>query len=80
MTGKERTNETMIKDLIKDLNPLGLAILRERIVKIAEITKEAVEANPEKWDNPIVDHSYYIYVCDKIFEHCGFEHNHQTKK
>ncbi len=79
MTTEERTNETMIRDLVDNLAPLSLAILRERIVKIAELTKQAIEDNPTAYDNPIYDHTYYLHVCDEIFKYCGFEKHTKNK-
>jgi hypothetical protein len=70
---KQLTNEQMLRRLIKELNPLEASIVRERLVKIAEMTMEGIKQNPKAYDNPIYDHSYYEYVCKHIFRVIGFE-------
>lgn len=69
---KHQTNEQMIKALLKDLNTMETAILRERIVKIFEMTEEAIKKNPESFRNPIVHHSIYNHVAEKVNKHMGF--------
>jgi hypothetical protein len=48
-------------------------ILRERLVKIAEITLADIEKKPEAYDNPIYNHTFFVRTCNKIIKHCGFE-------
>ena len=69
---KNTTNEQMIKALLKDLNTMETAILRERIVKIFEMTEEAIKKNPESFDNIITHHSIYNHVANKVYKHIGF--------
>jgi hypothetical protein len=69
---KIKTNDQMIKALLKDLSPIEIAILRERIVKIFEMTEEAIKANPEAFQNPIIPSSFYGIVGDKVNKHLGF--------
>lgn len=69
---KHQTNEQMIKALLKDLNTMETAILRERIVKIFEMTEEAIKTNPESFRNPIVHYSIYNHVAEKVTKHMGF--------
>lgn len=77
MATKLATNETMIKDLIKDLNGIELAILRERIVMIMDITKQSIENEPLQWQNSILHPSLYIDLHSKVNEHIGFNDKKQ---
>lgn len=73
---KEITNDKAIKNLIKELdfcNPMGFALLRERLVKIADITEKDIENNPKAWENGFVHHSIYLDLCAKIKKHLAFE-------
>jgi hypothetical protein len=72
---KMKTNEDMLKALLKDLHTFEAAILRERLVKIAEITRDAIGKSPTGFNNPFFDHTWYLSVCDKIDKHLGFEQN-----
>jgi len=72
MATKLATNETMIKDLFKELNIIELALLRERIVKIMDTTIESIENNPTEWENSIVHPSVYQELHKKVTKHIGF--------
>jgi hypothetical protein len=69
---KIKNNEEMLKELIKKNSPILNAILRERIVKIMEITKNDIEQNPENWKNPIIDVSIYTDLCKNVNNTIGF--------
>jgi hypothetical protein len=73
MTKKELTNDQMIKNLIKDCDMIDFMILRERLVKIAEITLADLKKDPKAYDNPIFNHTYYEHLSNMILLHCGFE-------
>lgn len=74
MKTKIKTNETMIKSLLNDLSSIETAILRERIVKIMEITTKSIENEPEEWGkNPIIHPSLYLNIAKKVNEHLGFD-------
>ena len=75
MAIKLKTNETMVKELLKDLNGFELAILRERIVMVMDITKQSIEKNPSQWTNGIVHPSLYMGVYDKVQKHIGFNND-----
>lgn len=68
-----KTNETMLKALFNDLSGIETALLRERIVKIFEITKKSIEESPEEWaKNPIVHPNAYLRLGEKVTEYIGF--------
>lgn len=66
-------NEKAIKALLKELTGLETAILRERLLKIAEITLKSIEKNPESFRNPIIDERIYKTTCNKIIDKLKFE-------
>jgi hypothetical protein len=50
-----------------------MALLRERLLKIAEITKKDIEKNPEAWRNPLVSTGMYIDFCNRVEKILGFK-------
>jgi hypothetical protein len=69
---KQKTNETQIKALLKDLDLFELAILRERLLTIGEMTQQSLKEEPNAWEKGFLAPSYYQNVCDKIDKHLGF--------
>mgnify|MGYP007090444922 CR=1 FL=1 len=69
---KQKTNETQIKTLIKNLNLMELAILRERLLTMGDLTRQSLKEEPNAWDKGFIAPSYYQSVCDKIDKHLGF--------
>lgn len=67
------TNETMLRALFKDLTTIEAALLRERIVRIAEITKGDISKNPKPYRTPVTTEYDYLRLCEKIEKHIGFE-------
>lgn len=72
MATKLATNETMIKDLLKELSGFELALLRERIVAIMDNTIESIENHPTQWEKSIVHPSLYLELHKKVNKHIGF--------
>lgn len=66
------TNEEKFKDLIEDLSSIELALLRERIVSIMELTIQDIDNNPAKWQNGFVAPSLYFKLNEKVQKHIGF--------
>ena len=66
-----QTNEQSFKSLLKDLHQVELAILRERILKIMELTIEDIEINPTDWEKEIVQPNIFINLNEKIQKHLG---------
>jgi len=67
------TNDKAFKSLLKDASPIEIALLRERLVLIMEMTRDDVNKNPENWNNPIVHSSQYIRLADLVDKHLGFD-------
>jgi hypothetical protein len=66
------TNEQKIKDLIEDLTSVELAMLRERIVSVMELTLQSINDNPSKWQNGFIAPSLYFELNAKVEKHIGF--------
>ena len=67
-----KNNEQMFKAFLKELHPIEVALLRERISKIMDITRRSIKESPEQWSNPIVHPDAYIGLADKFDKHLGF--------
>jgi hypothetical protein len=74
-----RSNKKVIKSLIKELEntpyEIGLAILRERLITIAEISKKGIEESPKDWNNPLISSSMYMDFCNRVINHLEFDNN-----
>ena len=67
---KRKTNEQAIKALVKNLSNtphgIGLALLRERLLKTSAHTRKAISENPEMWDDILLTHLQWLDFCDRI--------------
>jgi len=70
---KVKTNEQRFRALLNDLGPFGAAILRERMMNMVQYNRDAIEKDPESFNNPLFNHTHYSALCDKIEKHLGFE-------
>ena len=74
---KTKTNKQVIKALLKELEntpyEIGLAILRERLITIAQISKMGIEENPEHWNNAFISSDMYLDFCNRVEKHLNFE-------
>lgn len=70
------TNEEAIDELIEDLrntpHAVGLALLRERLLTISDITKKSIKEHPKDWENPIFSTGMYEDLCRRIDRHLTF--------
>lgn len=73
MATKQITNETMLKALFKDLTTMEAALLRERITRIAAITRADIAKNPIPYRTPVTTEQDYLRLCIKIDKHIGFK-------
>lgn len=63
----------MFKSFMKDINQFEMALLRERIAMIMDMTRQSIEKSPQKWDNGFIDSKLYIQLADKFEKHLGFK-------
>lgn len=69
MAKKPLTNEQLIARMLEDMHTMEIAILRERLQCISEITRAAITEKPKDFDSPIFHHTQFLAVCDKIDKH-----------
>ena len=70
---KIKTNRQAIKKLIEDCSDIELALLRERILMVKDMTLKSIEDNFDTWDRSIVHPSLYIALCNKITDNLNFD-------
>lgn len=59
---KVKTNEQILIAYIKDAGfegPMMEAIIRERLLKMVEITEQSMNEHPDKWNNGIIHPEVY---------------------
>jgi hypothetical protein len=66
-----QTNEQSFKSLLKDLHQVELAILRERILKIMDLTLDDIKRNSKDWEKAIVQPNVFMNLNEKIQKHLG---------
>ena len=66
---KVTTNEQAFKNLLKDLDPILLALLRERIICICEYTAN----NSEEISNSFIHPRLLVDLNEVVQKHLGFE-------
>lgn len=64
-----KTNEQLLRALLKDLNTFEAAILRERLLTVSVMTRQAVSENDESFNSPFTNKYTFIDLCDKIDKH-----------
>ncbi len=66
------TNEKAFSKLLKEASPIQLAILRERVLKVMDITNQSIKDNPDAWNNGFIDVNVYKSVSQLVEKHLGF--------
>lgn len=67
------TNDKRFKALFKELSGTTYeALLRERVVKIMEMTIQDIQENPQDWERNFVHPSMYEELNAKVQKHLGF--------
>ena len=72
-TPKLQTNEQMLKAFINSLDAIEIAILRERIIKIMEITKKDIQERPDAYHSPFTSPDMFLLVAEKAEKYMGFK-------
>ena len=76
MKSKSKTNDQMFKSLLKEIEgTMYLALLRERIVMIMDMTVNDIKNHPEAWDNPFAHPDMYEQLNDVVQKHLGFKND-----
>ena len=70
---KSKTNDQRFKSLFKELEgSVYLALLRERVVMMMDITLNDIKKHPEAWENGFIHSSMYEQLNDIVQTHIGF--------
>lgn len=68
-TPKVLTNEQRFRKLFKDLHTVEVALLRERVQAISEITRKSIAKDPNPFRTPLTHENDWLRLCDKIDKH-----------
>jgi hypothetical protein len=77
---KGKSPSLQIRNLVKDLNPVELALLRERILHICELTKQDMKLNPHKWNRGFVAPELVEATMDKCIKGLTSDEDVKAKK
>lgn len=77
---KGKSPSLQIRNLVKELNPVELALLRERILHICELTKQDMKLNPHKWNRGFVAPELVEATMDKCIKGLNSDEDIKSKK
>ena len=77
---KGKSPSLLIRNLVKELNPLELAVLRERVLHICEMTKQDIVMNPKKYERHIISPALIVSCMDKCITGLAYEEETTKKK
>jgi hypothetical protein len=69
---KELTNDKKLKNFVKELdycNPLVQVIAIERLLKIADLTEEAMKNEPEAFNGPLIGAGAFTVWIELVRKH-----------
>jgi hypothetical protein len=69
MKKKVVTNEQAFKNLLKDIDSVSLALLRERVLSVCEHSAENFE------ENGFISKKLYVDLNEIVQKHLGFQEN-----
>ena len=69
---KNKTNEQLLRKLISTNSPMENAILRERIIKVMEMTIEDMKENPDTWRKGFIAESLIVALSNNVNKIIGF--------
>lgn len=77
---KGKSPSLQIRNLVKELNPVELALLRERILHICELTKQDMKMNPHKWANGFIAPGLVESTMEKCIKALNTDDDTKAKK
>ena len=63
---KNKTNEELLRKLISTNSPMENALLRERIIKVMEMTIEDMKENPDTWRKGFIAESLIVNLSNNV--------------
>jgi hypothetical protein len=77
---KGKSPSLQIRNLVKDLNHIELALLRERILHVCELTKQDMKLNPHKWARGFIAPELIEATMDKCIKGLNTDEDIKAKK
>jgi len=77
---KGKSPSLQIRNLIKDLNHVELALLRERVLHICELTLQDLKLNPHKWNRGFIAPALVESTMNKCINGLSSEEEVKSKK
>ena len=77
---KGKSPSLQIRNLIKDLNHVELALLKERVLHICELTLQDLKLNPHKWNRGFIAPALVESTMDKCIRGLSSEEEVKSKK
>jgi hypothetical protein len=77
---KGKSPSLLIRNLIKDLNEIETAVLRDKILKVAEMTKSDLKLNADKYNKGIISPHIIESTMDKTIKGLAYEEPKKVKK
>jgi hypothetical protein len=77
---KGKSPSLQIRNLVKELNHVELALLRERILHICELTKQDLKLNAHKWNKGFIAPALVESTMDKCIKGLSSDEEVKTKK
>lgn len=69
---KTLSQKEMFSKMIKDMDPIEIVLLVERIERIMDSTVEDIRKNPKNWDKSFISPNLYINLKEKISKHFNY--------
>ena len=69
---KNKTNEELLRKLIRTNSPMENALLRERIIKVMELTIEDMGKNPDECRKGFIAESLILDLSNNVNKIIGF--------
>jgi len=72
---KGKSSDLLLRKLIGKLSPIEASLLRERIVRICEMSKQDMLMNPDKYKNSIISSN----LLDEFYNKCLTQLSYESK-
>lgn len=72
-SNKPKTNDQAFKSLFKEVEgSVYGALLRERILKIMDMTEQSIQNEPEEWNGAFISPDLYTKLIEIVRKNIGF--------
>lgn len=77
---KGKSSDLLLRKLIQKLDPIETSLLRERIMRISELSKQDMKLNPDKYKNGIIAPHLLETFYDKCMSTLSYENKDSAEK